>query len=139
MKKYQRRSIQAYVVCGNTAVKPADEEDRSVFPVVLASGCPDGTAETVTELTRAGEVLSALMGVIETVLIFLIFRLSLSYVPVLAVGVLWISLTILSDVFLEWLLPALNTLRVLIRCMRGRLCKFIGVGPAVSVAQRRFL
>lgn len=134
VRKYQRKSTQAYAVCGNTAVRPVKEEDRSTFSVVRASGCPDRTAEEMLALTRAGETLSALMGLIETVLIFLVFRLSLSYVPVFAVGVLWISLTILSGVFLDRILPVLYMIRVLIRCMCG------GTEDSVNslVSDRRF-
>ena len=64
----------------------------------------NGDCGMVTELTGMGGVVSALLGLLETCLIFLGLRLSFSFIPVFSVAVLWASLSILTGAFLELLL-----------------------------------
>ena len=64
----------------------------------------NGDCGMATELTGMGVVVSALLGLLETCLIFLGLRLSFSFIPVFSVAVLWASLSILTGAFLELLL-----------------------------------
>lgn len=109
MKEKQKRSVRAYTVYGNTATvtELAPEEDTGrQFTVISGTEKqtdPDGMGMT-TELTGAGIAVSVLLGLLETCLIFLTLKLSLSFIPVFAVAMLWVSLAILTGAFLELLL-----------------------------------
>ena len=74
------------------------------FTVIAGGKEQNGDCGMATELTGMGVVVSALLGLLETCLIFLGLRLSFSFIPVFSVAVLWASLSILTGAFLELLL-----------------------------------
>lgn len=109
MKEKKKRSVRVYAVYGNTATVTElalEEEAGRQFTVISWTEKPagaDGMGMT-TELTGAGIAVSVLLGLLETCLIFLTLKLSLSFIPVFAIAVLWVSLAILTGAFLELLL-----------------------------------
>lgn len=74
----------------------------------------NGDCGMATELTGMGVVVSALLGLLETCLIFLGLRLSFSFIPVFSVAVLWTSLSILTGAFLNFCFPFLVRACILI-------------------------
>ncbi|MFR8074593.1 MAG: hypothetical protein ACLU6H_07695 [Lachnospiraceae bacterium] len=106
--KEKKKSMRTYAVYGNTAAAAAElilAEDRKRHFTVIAGGKEqNGDCGMATELTGMGGVVSALLGLLETCLIFLGLRLSFSFIPVFSVAVLWASLSILTGAFLELLL-----------------------------------
>ena len=106
MKK-KKRSMRAYVVYGNTAAAAElilAEDRKRQFTVIAGGKEQNGDCGMATELTGMGAVVSALLGLLETCLIFFGLRLSFSFIPVFSVAVLWASLSILTGAFLELLL-----------------------------------
>ena len=104
--KEKKKSMRTYAVYGNTAAAELIlAEDRKRHFTVIAGGKEqNGDCGMATELTGMGVVVSALLGLLETCLIFLGLRLSFSFIPVFSVAVLWASLSILTGAFLELLL-----------------------------------
>ena len=80
------------------------ENRKRQFTVIAGGKEQNGDCGMATELTGMGVVVSALLGLLETCLIFLGLRLSFSFIPVFSVAVLWASLSILTGAFLELLL-----------------------------------
>ena len=107
MKEKKKRSMRAYAVYGNTAAAAElilAEDRKRQFTVIAGGKEQNGDCGMATELTGMGSVVSALLGLLETCLIFLGLRLSFSFIPVFSVAVLWASLSILTGAFLELLL-----------------------------------
>lgn len=105
--KEKKRSMRAYGVYGNTAAAAElilAEDRKRQFTVIAGGKEQNGDCGMATELTGMGAVVSALLGLLETCLIFLGLRLSFSFIPVFSVAVLWASLSILTGAFLELLL-----------------------------------
>ena len=104
--KEKKKSMRTYAVYGNTAAAELIlAEDRKRHFTVIAGGKEqNGDCGMATELTGMGVVVSALLGLLETCLIFLGLRLSFSFIPAFSVAVLWASLSILTGAFLELLL-----------------------------------
>ena len=105
--KEKKKSMRTYAVYGNTAAAAElilAEDRKRHFTVIAGGKEQNGDCGMVTELTGMGGVVSALLGLLETCLIFLGLRLSFSFIPVFSVAVLWASLSILTGSFLELLL-----------------------------------
>lgn len=103
----QKRKMRAYAVYGNTAAVAElilEEDTRKQFTVSAGAKEQNGSCDKVTELTGAGIAVSAMLGLVETCLIFLGLQLSFSFIPTFSVVVLWASLAILTGTFLEFLL-----------------------------------
>lgn len=106
-KKEKKRSMRAYAVYGNTAAAAElilAEDRKRHFTVIAGGKEQNDDCGMATELTCMGAVVSALLGLLETCLIFFGLRLSFSFIPVFSVAVLWASLSILTGAFLELLL-----------------------------------
>lgn len=110
MRTMRKTEGKSYFVCGT--VVAVREEKLFDCPYLLQDHSEPGQDSEERELTGAGKALCLALGLLEELLIYVLFGIYLATAPVLVTGFLWVALSIVTG---GLLLAASQVVEMLLR------------------------